>query len=51
MLLVVFLLVVDYVCVEYDEDFKLRLLSFILFMNGIIMFFMVIIGVRLLFMK
>lgn len=46
--LAVSLLVADYACAEHDEDFKSRLLSSTLFMNGITTLLMVTIGVRLL---
>lgn len=45
--LAVSLLVADYACAEHDEDFKSRLLSSTLFMNGITTLLMVTIGVRL----
>ncbi|XP_056005753.1 uncharacterized protein LOC125657493 isoform X2 [Ostrea edulis] len=45
--LAVSLLVAEYACAEHDEDFKSRLLSSTLFMNGITTLLMITIGVRL----
>ncbi|XP_061184447.1 solute carrier family 23 member 2-like isoform X2 [Saccostrea echinata] len=45
--LAVSLLVAEYACAEHDEDFKSRLLSSTLFMNGITTLLMNTIGVRL----
>lgn len=45
--LAVSLLVAEVVCAEENEDFKAKLLSSTLFMNGITTFLMVMVGIRL----